>query len=373
MLNIKFSYLIVFISLACWAVYAYITTTEIIQSQNKFAHIINISGKQRMLSQKTALIAKRFYETDKREFNEHLIELYELMKQDHNEIVSKYLTFERAATIYHNSPANLKNKIDHYLRLLFKFINNGDLKTLEEIEKASFDLLPHINKAVNVFENESNEITKDLMGRERFILFGTLLTLVFEALIIVIPIIRISLRKDSELRQLVAERTRELEELSVTDQLTRIFNRRKIDSILMSEVEQARRYNHSFSLILIDIDNFKKVNDNYGHQTGDYVLQTISSLFSSSVRKSDLVGRWGGEEFLIISLEEDLEKVRVFSEKLRSLVESQHFDQVGVVTCSFGVAHYVQGDTVDSLLSRTDVALYDAKAAGRNCVKVIGS
>jgi len=372
MLNIKFSYAIVFISLACWAVYAYLTTTEIIQSQNKYAHIINISGKQRMLSQKTTLIAKRFYETNNQEFKTHLIELYDLMKQDHNEIVSQYLTFEQAAAIYH-SPGDLKNKIDHYLILLSSFIHNGDRKTLQQIEKISFELLPQINNAVYVFESESNEKTKDLMERELFILIGTLFTLIFEALLIVIPVIRVSLRKDSELRQLVAGRTRELEALSVTDQLTKLYNRRKIDSILTSEVEQARRYHHSFSLILIDVDNFKKVNDTYGHQTGDRVLQTISTLFSSSVRKSDLVGRWGGEEFLIVSLEEDLEKVLVFSEKLRSLVESQHFDRVGNVTCSFGVAHYVQGDTVDSLLSRTDVALYDAKAAGRNCIKVISS
>jgi len=373
MLNIKFSYAVVFISLACWAVYAYLTTTEIIQNQNKYAHIINISGKQRMLSQKTALIAKRYYETNNQVFKKHLIELYDLMKQDHNEIVSKYLTFEKAAAIYHHFPGDLKNKIDLYLILLSSFISNGDRKTLEKIEEISFELLPHINNVVYVFENESNEKTKELMGRELFILVGTLFTLVFEAIIIVIPVIRTSLRKESELRQLVAGRTRELEALSETDQLTKLFNRRKIDSILESEVEQARRYKHSFSLILIDVDSFKRVNDTYGHQVGDRVLQTISTLFSSSVRKSDLVGRWGGEEFLIVSLEKDLDKIKVFSEKLRSLIENQNFDRVGNVTCSFGIAHYVQGDTVDSLLSRTDVALYKAKAAGRNCVKVISS
>ncbi len=370
MFNLKYIYTIIFISLSVWVIYAYLTTTEIIQSQKTYAHIINISGKQRMLSQKTTLIAKRYYETKDEELKSHLIELYNLMKQDHYEIVTTHMTSEQISAIYYHPPVNLNKKIEHYLELLSSFIKNMDSKTLKEIESSSFELLPQINNTVYVFEHESNEKTKALMERELFILIGTLFTLVLEAIIIVIPAIRISSRKNSELYRLVEKRTKELEKLSVTDQLTKLYNRRKIDNILTSEVDQARRYNHSFSLIIIDVDYFKKVNDTYGHQVGDYILQTISELFSSNVRKSDLVGRWGGEEFLIISQEKDLQKVLVFAEKLRELVENYQFDTVGNVTCSFGVAHFTQGDTIDSLLLRADVALYEAKDSGRNCVKI---
>ncbi len=370
MTSLKYIYSIVFISLTAWVIYAYITTTEIIQSQKIYAHIINISGNQRMYSQKTALIAKRYYETGDRALKDHLIEVYNRMKQDYHEISSTHITSKKISNIYFQPPDNLNKKTENYLNLIASFIKNKDLKTLREIETSSFKLLPKINKTVYIFENESNDKTKALMERELFILIGTLFTLLIEAFVIVIPAIRIASRKDSELQRLIEKRTHELEQLSVTDQLTKLYNRRKIDKILATEIEQARRYDHSFSLILIDIDHFKKINDNYGHQSGDHVLQAISKLFLSNIRKTDMVGRWGGEEFLIISLEKDLNKVLIFVEKLRKAVENHHFDVVEKITCSFGVAHYTSGDTVDSLLSRTDVALYKAKNAGRNCVKI---
>ncbi len=369
MFNLKYIYSIIFISLSAWVIYAYVTTTEIIQSQKTYAHIINISGKQRMLSQKTTLIAKRYYETDDPELKKHLTDLYRQMKRDHREIVNTHLTSDEITAIYHQPPNNLNEKVEHYLALLARFIKTKDSKTLKEIEDASFKLLPQINNTVYIFENESNEKTKVLMDRELFILIGTLFTLLIEAAVIVIPAIRIASRKDSELHRLIEERTRELEKLSVTDQLTKLYNRRKIDKILATEIEQARRYNHSFSLILIDIDYFKKINDNYGHLVGDRVLQTLSKLFISNIRKTDMVGRWGGEEFLIISMEKDLQKVQVFVEKLRALVDNHHFETVGNITCSFGVSHFSQGDSIDSLLKRADIALYHAKNAGRNCVK----
>jgi len=373
MINIKYIYSIIFISLSGWAIYAYLTTTEIIQSQKTYAHIINISGKQRMLSQKTALIAKRFYETKNQALKNHLIELYNLMEKDHHEIISTYITSDRIKAIYYQSPKRLNKSTEYYLSLVSNFIKTPDAIVLKELELASYELLPKINNAVSVFESESNKKTNTLMEREYFILMGTLLTLIIEALVIVIPSIRISTRNEEKLQQLVNDRTHELEKLSVTDQLTGLYNRRKIDAILMQEVEQAQRYNHSFSLILIDIDYFKKVNDTYGHQVGDDVLQTIAKLFSTHVRKSDFVGRWGGEEFLIISLEKDLEKTLIFAEKLRELIQSRQIANVGSMTCSFGISHFIKDDTVSSLLARTDIALYEAKAAGRNCVKVKNS
>ena len=213
MFNLKIIYSIIFVSLSAWVVYAYITTTEIIQSQETYAHIINISGKQRMLSQKTALIAKRYYESDDPALRKHLVGLYKLMRRDHQDIVTSHLTSEKIKAIYFQPPDNLNIKLEHFLNLLASFIETKDGHTLKKIENTSFELLPEINRTVYIFEQESNEKTKILMEREFFILVGTLLTLVIEALIIVIPAIRIASRKDSELRQLIEERTKELEEL----------------------------------------------------------------------------------------------------------------------------------------------------------------
>lgn len=370
MFNLKIVYSVIFISLSAWVVYGYITTTEIIQNHKKYAHIINKSGKQRMLSQKTALIAKRYYETGRPELKGHLIELSKLMQRDHDEIVEKYLTSGNIKAIYLSSPVNLNERIKQYLIMLSSFIQTKDESVLKDIENTSFKLLPLLNDAVYLFENESNQKTNSLIERELFILIGTLFTLIIEAVFIVLPAVRVSSRKQSELLQLVAERTRELESLAVTDPLTKLYNRRKIDEMLSADIAKASRYNYSFSLVLIDIDYFKKVNDTYGHQVGDNVLQAVSDLLAANIRESDMVGRWGGEEFLIISREENAEKTLIFSEKLRKLIADYHFNTVGNINCSFGVAHYSPGDTEDSLIARADIALYDAKAAGRNCVKV---
>lgn len=370
MINPKTVYSVVFISLSLWMIYAYLTTTEIIKSQKKYAHIINVSGKQRMLSQKTTLIAKRYYETKDPLLKSHLNELYHLMKNDHNEIISKYLTSNKIKNIYFDDPVNLDDNIQLYFSQIEQFMTKMDMQILSTLEITSFKLLSKLNNVVYVFERESNDQINELMRRELIILVGGLLTLLFEAVVIVFPSIRIANLKNSELQKIILKRTVELEKLSQTDALTKIYNRRKLDEILIAKLARAERYNQLFSLVLIDIDHFKKVNDTYGHQVGDDVLKAISKLFFDSIRKTDMIGRWGGEEFLIVSLENNYENVLVFAEKLRAIIESHDFPVVGRITCSFGVSYYIKSDTLHNLINRADTALYQAKSAGRNCVKL---
>jgi len=371
MFNLKHIYIIVFVSLAGWAVFAYFTTTQIIKSQQKFAKIINITGKQRMLSQKIPLIATRFYDSRDKDVKNHLIELYEEMKLDHRHIISMYTHSAATNTIYYEKPKQLNTRVEHYLKLVEEFIKDEELSSLYKLDSFSFTLLPVLNDAVNVFENESELKTKHLLARELFILVGTLLTLILESVFIVMPAIKRASIHEEKLNSLVKERTLELERISVTDKLTNLFNRRKIDETLAYEIERAQRNNNSFSLIMLDIDKFKDVNDTYGHKAGDYVLQEIAKLLTLNVRKIDMLGRWGGEEFLIIDSESHDEKVIVFAEKIRNVIEKHAFDKVGKITCSFGVAHYRESDTDSSILIRADEALYAAKEAGRNCVKEI--
>ncbi|WP_345980020.1 diguanylate cyclase [Sulfurimonas sp. HSL3-2] len=157
-----------------------------------------------------------------------------------------------------------------------------------------------------------------------------------------------------------------LEVISVTDKLTGIFNRRKLDEILHLEIEKAKRYDKTLSLIIIDIDHFKRVNDTYGHQTGDSVLRSASQILQNNIRKIDFLGRFGGEEFLIICPETGKEGAMSLAEDMRKRIEEYEFSTVKHVTISLGVATYGSDDDEESLIKRCDAALYQAKGDGRN-------
>lgn len=199
--DLKNIYIIVFITLAGWSFFAYFTMTKMINSQEIYGKIINLSGKQRMLSQKTTLIAKRYFESKDILLKNHLKELIDLMKSDHEYII-KNLNSDATYKTYFDKPTNLHTKVQNYVGLLNKFYINPNSILLKEIEIISYDLLPKLNDAVYLFEKESEDKIKQLHNRERFILFGTLLTLLFEALIIVIPSIRRANKKEKELKEL---------------------------------------------------------------------------------------------------------------------------------------------------------------------------
>ncbi|MES9956615.1 MAG: diguanylate cyclase [Sedimenticola sp.] len=152
------------------------------------------------------------------------------------------------------------------------------------------------------------------------------------------------------------------------DSLTQVYNRKKFDEQLGIEIGRSRRYNDPLSLLMFDIDHFKPINDTHGHKVGDDVLKELSRLVSSEVRGSDLLARWGGEEFMVILPSQDLEHARVIAEKLRGLVEDYAFPVVGRLTLSFGVTSLGENDDTDDLLHRVDANLYRAKEMGRNCV-----
>lgn len=159
-------------------------------------------------------------------------------------------------------------------------------------------------------------------------------------------------------------------EMSTTDSLTRLANRRKIEESLEQCIRQGSRYQRSFSVILLDIDHFKRINDNFGHTCGDEVLVALAQLLRNSVREVDLAGRWGGEEFLVVCPETELEGARALAELLRSRVAETELLAGQAVTCSFGVAQWQQGMSAKAVFRLADQALYEAKGQGRNRVVV---
>lgn len=165
---------------------------------------------------------------------------------------------------------------------------------------------------------------------------------------------------------------KELEVVSVTDRLTGLYNRQKLDVVLADEWERYKRYGETFSLVILDIDHFKALNDTLGHLAGDRVLKIISSLIKRHSRVADVPGRWGGEEFLIICPHTSLEGAKSLAESLRRTISKEDFGIDRKVTASFGVAtpaHDPPGNIgTDQLLIAADTALYRAKDAGRNRV-----
>lgn len=164
------------------------------------------------------------------------------------------------------------------------------------------------------------------------------------------------------------EMQQDLEKLASTDQLTGIYNRHKFEELYSNELERAKRYKKPLSLVMFDIDHFKNVNDTYGHDAGDAVLQRIAKIIKENIRTSDIFARWGGEEFLILCIESELNNAAALAEKLRTSIESEEFDKVGRITSSFGVASYIDKEAKDIFIKRADDALYIAKNEGRNRV-----
>lgn len=163
-----------------------------------------------------------------------------------------------------------------------------------------------------------------------------------------------------------------LTRLAITDPLTDVWNRRQGAKLIDAGISETRRYGPSVALVLLmlDIDHFKSINDTYGHQTGDSVLIELTQVLLANMRSSDVLIRWGGEEFVILTRHRGLEPSSGLAMKLREIIENHPFETVGTVTVSIGVAELHPDDDLDSWLERADSEMYEAKAAGRNCVRV---
>ncbi len=176
-----------------------------------------------------------------------------------------------------------------------------------------------------------------------------------------------------DLNKLLFKEKQKLEKLSITDALTEVFNRRFITSYLEREIKEARENNKKLTAVLIDIDNFKTLNDTYGHLFGDYVLKRISKTIASNLRETDMVGRYGGEEFLIVLPDSELEVGYNITERIRRKICQLQWQDNIKVTISGGVAE-LYNDQLLELLKKTDELLYKAKKAGKNrIVMALGS
>lgn len=161
----------------------------------------------------------------------------------------------------------------------------------------------------------------------------------------------------------------EMTELAHTDLLTQLANRRRLEDVLDARLLDAKRYQRTLSVLLLDIDAFKQINDRYGHLTGDRVLQETATILEPELRANDVLGRWGGEEFLVVAPETPSSPAEQIAERCRTVISDHRFTGIDhAVTVSIGVATYQPGDHARDLVKRADDALYAAKRGGRNRV-----
>ncbi len=167
------------------------------------------------------------------------------------------------------------------------------------------------------------------------------------------------------------KKLREITVMSVTDSLTNIFNRRKFTDSLLSEVSKALKNGTPLSLIIYDIDNFKQINDKYGHDYGDFVLVTSVSIIKKVLLNNSVFARWGGDEFTILMPGIDAQKAVKIAQAAREELHNHYLNIHREVSCSFGVTELLKEDSVKSFIVRADNALYEAKNSGRNSVKCL--
>jgi len=207
---------------------------------------------------------------------------------------------------------------------------------------------------------------------------GTDYRLLFQVMAVVLIVVALLIYRQWSVHKLLRQlnhaneqlkiKSEALNHLSRTDSLTKLHNRLYLDEHLATEQQRLERYETPFCCILMDVDKFKEVNDIYGHSVGDTILQEVASVMRSSVRFNDIVGRWGGEEFIILCPQTKLDGALILAETLRSKIEQYNFTSVPKLTCSFGVAQGKKDQTDIQLINNADEALYRAKAQGRNQV-----
>lgn len=234
-------------------------------------------------------------------------------------------------------------------------------------------LLSILNKTIkSITQDEKNKIINKYYSiiYQSPVDYLSIYKIVIPLLLIILIVIITNRKLNNEVnqRKLIEE---ELNKVINIDSLTNIFNRRKIESLYNEEVIRARRYNRELSIIFFDIDNFKLINDQFGHAIGDEVLVKLSTIIKNNIRSTDFFGRWGGEEFIIILPETNKEKAHNVAHILKDRINSSCFNIDKKVTCSFGVSQFEETDSTDSLLIRADNAMYYVKRNGKNEVKVV--
>lgn len=242
-----------------------------------------------------------------------------------------------------------------YMERLRAAVAKGNKAELALINKALLELPEEdFDRIVNKWIQSDSQIPEWVLPS--FLLSVVLIATIFVMLYILL------------LKRQVQSKTRELQALSEIDSLTKVFNRKKFEHCFECEMKRYRHHKITFSLILMDVDNFKGINDTYGHMVGDEILVKLVDLLKQSLRQSDLLARWGGDEFTILCIDTDGDAAVALAKTLQGKISAHSFEFVERCTMSMGVTQVQEQDQVDSIFARADKALYKSKEEGKNTV-----
>lgn len=405
--SITTRYIIALSLIAILSTIAFYSLHKVLEESEQTAYLVNISGKQRMLSQHLALDAHRLYDAKFKENNNLKISLYEGFIEKYskemleaNNILSSGKKFDKQ--IYKLSPTikelyfgstNLAKRVMSYNELILnlKSLENKDeyYSILKELSVLSETLLNDLNIVVLQYQKEGEEKIKLIKGIESFIWILTLFVLVLEILFIFQPMVRniieLTNSKNKLLKTLqseVEQRTihlenanKKLSDMAYHDPLTGLKNRFSLEHDMEDLLKQYFEHHASYAVLLFDIDFFKKVNDTYGHDFGDFVLEEIAKIFTSSFRIGDKIYRTGGEEFIVLLNRISYEDTIKIAQKTLELVEKHPFTKGEITiykTVSCGIFHsdICETSKYKEILKYADVALYEAKNTGRNKIQL---
>lgn len=284
---------------------------------------------------------------------------------------------------------NKKEKMPNKFSLVFAFLSKEEIKNNTQMFE-KIDLLGDkeyyfeiLDDVATLFAKVNEEgyvyITKDI--KEEFNLKKDANFVFFELILFALVnfgvfwYLLMLVKENKTTITNIEKEFQELEEdakkIAYEDTLTKACSRLKLNETLEDMIQIASKFKqNSFGLTMLDIDNFKKINDTYGHDYGDLVLKKVAQTVKNFLRNSDMFARWGGEEFIVVFPMTSLEQTAMIAEKLRVEIENIKFDKIDRVTCSFGVIVYENDTDVGSLIKRVDILLYRAKQNGRNRVEV---
>ncbi|UTW04028.1 diguanylate cyclase [Amphritea atlantica] len=403
--SIRHRYLLGVLIIAVLSTAAYYTLLSSLSDSESTAYIVNLSGRQRMLSQHIALDAHRIYDamlagspasdelTSQMRRNIHDMEAA-------NHKLSSGLLSENW-TVDLSTPCreiyfgrmNLYARVDTYLNLAAMLLSSSRHKDaqlyFEQINNSSEQLLTDLNTAVNQYQLEGEQRLNRLENLELLVWITTLIALLLEIVFIFRPMLSIvyaSLKAQTEalesLEEIVESRTLKLEisnkklkDIATHDPLTKLRNRLTLESDIESLIGLSKTHQIHFALCMIDIDHFKHVNDSYGHQAGDYILQELALLLKQETREYDHIYRAGGEEFVLVLNRIDFKEATDKLERIRLAIQQNTFiygDNIIPLTISAGIYHSNQFvlSKVHDIFRIADTALYAAKHAGRNCIRI---
>lgn len=360
------AYLFALALVAILSLSAHLVLDSVINEQLNSANVLHVSGQQTMYPQRIAYSAMDYVETGDPEAHTRLLDSIKSFRRNHHFLMTGGFNvntfFELSPSVrdvYYGSSQDFDKKTRMFLVAAEKVANSKDLEALKyikgEAKKNMLNLGETVSRDVAM---EANSRIERLRAIQKCVVIILLLTLALEAIFIFRPLVN----------KIVTYATR-LYEHATRDALTGLLNRRAFFDFASRVQAASRRYGHSFSIVMIDIDHFKKINDTYGHDKGDDALRLLARILNENLRESDIIARLGGEEFVIALPNSDSRGASIVSEALRKRIEETSEAGVPAFTVSLGVAERISvNDTVERMLKRADDALYHAKKGGRNRV-----